>query len=149
VSEGNALTPLSVALSPRPFRAVVFVARVPGVPWRALYRFALRCQTATWGGWANIVLPMPQGDASDDELLWALLDVFDADTYHSLPVRPQDLEDLAPDFYRETVEEASHGLPASFDTQMLGARRAHQLVPLMLDDELQRHLVQRVAPYLS
>jgi hypothetical protein len=47
---------------------------------------------------------MREGDGAKDEFLWALLDIFDADTFHPLPVSTSDLEELAPEFYRRRHE---------------------------------------------
>ena len=143
------LAPLTVALSVRPFRSVVFVPVLEEVTWQAMFRFALRCQTATWGGWGNLVLPMPGGDGSEDELLWALLDVFDADTFHSLPVSTGDLEELAPDFYRrrhEAVQQELKKISFGEEERVSEQLRAEQLAPLMLAEDLQELLIRRVAP---
>lgn len=152
-SSTDRLTPLTVALSLRPFHSVIFVPQLPGIPWQSLYRLALRGQTATWGGWGNLVLPMPSGDGADEALLWALLDVFDADAFHSLPVRVADLKELAPDYYRQLFERAHSSAPAApgsnsegWAAMVTGQLDQQQLVPFLLSEELQKLLVRRVAP---
>jgi hypothetical protein len=123
------------------------VQELEGIPWQSLYRHALRCQTATWGGWGNLILPMPDGNG--DELLWALLDVFDADTFHPLPVSMGDLKELAPEYYRERYEEAhrnADSMPEGFAEMVTDQLRQTALVRLMLPDDLQALLVGRVAP---
>ncbi|MGN6868477.1 MAG: hypothetical protein ACTHMY_08745, partial [Solirubrobacteraceae bacterium] len=50
-----------------------------------MFREALRCHVATWGGCGNLVLPTPGNGGADADLFWALLDVYDPDTVHGLP----------------------------------------------------------------
>lgn len=94
----------NVVLSARPLRSAVFVQPADGVPWQALYRFALRAETATWGGWGNLILPMPAEKDLEDPLLWRLVELFDADIYQALTATVGDMKDLSPAFYHAAYE---------------------------------------------
>jgi hypothetical protein len=103
---GGSLVPLTLALSVRPLRSVVVVVpELEGVPWQRLFRLAITRLTSVWGGLGDLVLPEPIGDAASDELLWAILDAYDADTYHPLPVTVGDLEALSPERYQQIRKE--------------------------------------------
>ena len=144
------LSPITVALSARPVRSVVFVPTLQEVSWQALFRFAIRVQTASWGGFGNLVLPMPGGGVAEDEVLWAVLDAFDADVFARLMVTVGDLEELAPEFHADYMERQREHLRERLPGQPLNglietvnnAQLVHPLIP----DELQDMLIRRVAP---
>jgi hypothetical protein len=103
--------PLSFATTVRPARAAVFVPEVEGVGWLGMFRLSLRTQVGWWGGNGNLVLPMPSSDrCADHELLWQLLDVFDADTYLVQQVTVGDFRDLAPEIHRDLEERRRNDL---------------------------------------
>lgn len=133
-------------MSVRPLRSVLFVATPEGVPWQSAFRVALRSQTATWGGWSNLILPVPDEVDTNNELLWALLDVFDADLFQALPIHAGDLVDVAAAYYRERfrarreelINEPVERAHAELSTEMLTSP--------ILDNDLQKLLIGRVAP---
>jgi hypothetical protein len=143
------LAPITVALSVRPLRSVVFVPALKEVSWQRLFRLVLQRQTSTWGGWGNLVLPL-QANAAEDELLWALLDVYDADSFHALPVNVADLADLAPDEYQRRYEERREELadlpPEFLADHIPDELRADVVAPFLLPDPFQELLVRRLAP---
>jgi hypothetical protein len=147
------LVPLTLALSVRPLRSVVFVPEIDGVSWQRLFRLALTRLTSVWGGLGNLVLPEPVGDATGGELLWALVDAFDADTYHPLPVTVGDLEALSPERYqqirKEHEEELSGYDPAFVSDHLADMLPQEPLTEFFLPEDLQRQLVRRLAPLSS
>jgi hypothetical protein len=140
---------LTVSLSVRPLRSAMFVPEVEGIAWQKLFRAALRIQTATWGGWGNLVLPVPEGAGARDELLWPVLDAFDADMLHGLLITAADMEVLAPDFYAgrfEAVRRAFEGTALSDDEDIADELSRQRVGPAELDGEFQKLLLERVAP---
>jgi hypothetical protein len=143
------LSAVSVALSVRPLRSVVFVPEVEGVAWQRLFRMALRCHTATWGGWGNLALPLPSEDCAEDELFWALLDAFDADTFHAMPVTVGDLEWLSPQRYSERRAERERELvdwPEGVAAHAAEELRRELVTPAVLPGSAHELLRARVAP---
>ncbi|MGO9901775.1 MAG: hypothetical protein ACLP0J_19280 [Solirubrobacteraceae bacterium] len=130
-------------------RSVLFVPATEGVAWQRLFRLAFRCQTATWGGWGNLALPLPDEGCENDELLWALLDVFDADTFHVLVPTVGELEWLAPERYRARYAERQRelmGYPKEVAAQAAEELRREALVRAELPQRVQKLLLARVAP---
>jgi len=143
------LSAVSVALSVRPLRSVIFVPDVEGVAWQRLFRLALRCHTATWGGWGNLALPVPNEDSAEDELFWALLDAFDADTFHAMPVTVGDLEWLAPERYSARRAERERELadwPEGVAAQAAQELRRELVASAELPPSVHELLRARVAP---
>jgi hypothetical protein len=147
------LNPVAVALSVRPMRSVLLVPGVAGIPWQGLFRRAFRCHTSTWGGAGNLVLPVPADNGAHDELFWALLDVFDADTFHGLPIRAGDVETLAPDYYEEHFGQRTRdliaGVAEELREQALAELAGEAITGVDFDKGFQDLLMQRVAPLAS
>ena len=140
---------LTLSLSVRPLRSVIFVPEVESIAWQKLFRAALRIHTATWGGWGNLVLPVPEGDGADDELLWPVLDAFDADLLHGLLLTVADMEALAPDFYAvrfDAVKQAFEGTALSDVEDIVNELSTQRVGPAEFDGEFQKLLLERVAP---
>lgn len=147
----GAVFPATLALSVRPVRTVSFVPELEEVPWQRMFRFSLRVQAATWGGWGNLLLPAPKGDASEDLLLWTLLDVFDADVFLPQLVRVGDLEELAPERYEKLEQDRRQELADlnpqfEFDERLRKEFRDEVRSDIFLPKDLQRLLVRRAAP---
>ena len=145
------LYPLNVALSARPARGVVLVPKVTGIDWRVLFRLAVRCQNSAWGGAGNLLLPMPPGDAAEDELFWRLVDAQDADAFLVQDITAADLSLLAPDEYQRRHTEAQTALAEVFDEPELGSQVSENLARqrmtgVQIPTELQQLLVSRVVP---
>jgi len=82
-----------LSLAARPLRSLVLVPRVAGVAWEAIFTAALANQCVTWGGSANLVVPLIE-DLRDDERFWALADMLDPDSLVLFGPSVADLEDL-------------------------------------------------------
>lgn len=149
-TEMDGLAPLTIALSVRPLRSVIFVPRLREVPWQRLFRFVLRVQSGVWGGWGNLVLPLTLDEANENELLWKVLDAFDADSYHSLPVNVGDLAELAPDEYQRRYQQRREELadlsPEFLVDHIPDELRTEVVAPFLLPEALQELLVRRLAP---
>lgn len=94
--------------------------------WIAVYRYAIRALTAIWGGYNDLLLPMPRADEVESSLLWRLLEVFDADSYHFLAPRLSDLRELDPphvraDFESNFAEQARVNAENGIDAKVIEA----------------------------
>jgi len=142
--------PLGVALTVRPVRAAVFVPVPEGADWRACFRIALRNQVGVWGGRGNLVLPLPgDGQRCEEELLWRLLDVFDADAFFTAEITVGDLRDIAPEQYRRLRVEREAQLAGLEAATIAAELEDHEREPLTLPgipDALGRLAVARFAP---
>lgn len=149
----ESVSPITVALSVRPIRSVILVPEVERIPWQSLFRFACQCHTATWRGSGNLILPVPKGYGSENRLFWDLVDLFDADTFHGLPVRVGDVETLAPDYYRarfaERKAELIDAVPKELESKVAQELAHEPVVGMDLDEGLEDLLRRRVAPLVT
>ncbi len=85
-----------------------------------------------------------------EELFWSLLDVYDADTVHGLPLQVGDVATLAPDLYRERFEKKKRELlgsvPQELEEQVSEDFANQPIVGTDLSNEFQERLEKRVAP---
>jgi hypothetical protein len=128
----------------------VFVPEVEGVGWLPMFRLALRTQVGWWGGQGNLVLPLPNPEeAAEHELLWQLLEVFDADTYLLQQVTTGDLRDLAPEMHRDLQTRRESELRAAGFSETASHLDDFDAEPLdvgELGEGFRKLLIQRLAP---
>jgi hypothetical protein len=138
---------VNLSLQARPLRLGVFVADIPKVPWQDVYASALGSQTRIWGGAANIIFPLSDRP-EDDELLWALVDLWDADSWELFVSSAHDLADLLPAEYDAWRKQIDHEL-AKEPPENRGSRLEDALAGFAVDqslpDELSALLVRRGA----
>ena len=131
-------------------RSVILVPSAGDITWQAAFRKALLCHVATWGGCGNLVLPMLTNRDPHEELFWSLLDVFDPDTIHGLPLNVGDVEMFAPDVFRAKYETGKRELlasvPTELETQASEDFANRHVVGTDLSGDFQELLKKRLAP---
>ncbi len=117
----------------RPLRLGLLVGEVPGVDWRRTWAGALSALGQVWGGSAAI--PIPFGDAVDDELTWRIADVADPDWLGTYAPSMDDSFDVPADeaaAWQLTRDDAEQLMEASDFEAFLddeGARPAVTVTP--------------------
>ena len=122
-----------ISLSARPLRSLVLVPAVDGVAWEATFSAALANQCVTWGGSANLVVPLTD-DLPGDERLWALADMLDPDSIVLFGPSVGDLEDLDSERWEKCKPEIEAAGPEAW--RVLEEPVAH----VTLDNECLRQL---------
>ena len=142
--------PIAAALSIRPMRSVILVPSAGDIPWQAAFRKGLLCHVATWGGCGNLVLPMLTDRDPHEELFWSLLDVYDPDTIHGLPLKVGDVDTFAPDVFRAKYEtrkrELLASVPKELEAQAAEDFANRHVVGTDLSGDFQELLKKRLAP---
>lgn len=145
------LLSLSATLTARPTRLCVLVPLWPGFAWEVLVEHAIAAQTSIWGGHANLIVPFDD-QVGSEEIFWQLLQSFDPDMIGIHIPRLSDIEGLAPDVYRETVngliaqlEAAGFRDPGVQATEI--ERLGNQVFrPWRLPADLSSQLINWIAP---
>lgn len=137
---------LSLSLGVRPARLGLLVPMIKGISWPLMMECALASQSQLWGGQANLPLPMTPG-FEQSELLWALADRLDADTYVNFSPAGADFEHLEPKWYAAQRAQIEQELADAGAEQIEYFWEEFQRQPIdqvELDDTLQQQLISRL-----
>jgi hypothetical protein len=135
--------PAFVSLSARPPRSVIFVPDLPKIRWETMWSVALSAQSTVWGGSGNLVVPLYDG-VEREELLWALLDLFDPDFCFVFSGTTADLEELDPAAFAAWQTAAESQL-AAFDSVERQRALEHELEVGLDDWQLPETLSRQLA----
>lgn len=90
-------------MAARPARLALLVgAELEGVHWLRTFENALAAQSRFWGGRGNLPIPLT-ADLTDNEVFWALADVFDADAFVTYAPTWQDMKEIEPKLFDKEV----------------------------------------------
>ena len=113
-------------MSARPARlGLLTPAAVDGVSWLATFEAALAAQTRFWGGSGNLIFPL-NVDFTEQEVFWALAEVFDPDAFVVYAPTLAEMERLEPKFYAETI--------ASYEEKVGGKEGSERFIADTRDD---------------
>jgi len=115
------------SLGVRPARVAVLVPRLKPLSHLALFEAALAAQARTWGGHGNLVFPLTP-DMTQQDLFWALAELFDPDTFVVYSPTYEDASEIRSGSWRQQRRRADQatGNPHNFqrETRTRDARRA-------------------------
>lgn len=113
-------------MSARPARlGLLAPAAVDGISWLATFEAALAAQTRFWGGSGNLIFPL-SADFTEQEVFWALAEVFDPDAFVAYAPTLAEMERLEPKFYAETI--------AGYEEKLAGKEGGERFIADAHDD---------------
>ena len=90
-------------MAARPPRLGLLVdAEVKGIHWLRIFESALAAQTRFWGGQGNLLFPRTR-NFTDNEVFWALADIFDADAFVTYAPTWEEMKDIEPKIYEDEM----------------------------------------------
>jgi hypothetical protein len=85
----------------------------------AMFEAALTAQTRFWGGSGNLIFPLA-ADFTEQDVFWALAEVFDPDAFVVYAPTLAEMEQLEPEFYAKTI--------ASYEEKVGGKEGGEQFI---------------------